>query len=183
MTPTVITSNLYLKTAVTQLFEKDLAAKNICLIDFDEQLTLHGLLDILKKNIDIEKARVVFVGTPSLFRGFVLKHDWIDLSLPLNNIRKQISKVEGVTVCTLKDDIYRYLSLRIFSPRQARISLLTASYEVSDISLLTGESEKSIYCEISNIMRKISLRSINHLRYFMMREFRVRKKINITLMI
>lgn len=175
MMPTVITKNLFLKTAITELFERDLAAKDICLIDFDENLTLHGLLDILEKNIDIEKARIVFVGTPSLFRGFVLKHDWIDLSLPLNSIRKKISRVKGVRVWTLKDDIYRYLSLRIVSPRQARISLLSASYEVSDISLLTGQSEKSIYCEISNILRKINLRSINHLRYFVMREFGVSK--------
>ncbi|MFS9771225.1 hypothetical protein U0Y97_10320 [Enterobacter chuandaensis] len=169
--PSIITQNVYLEKSLDCILRIIEHRENVIIIDVDMQLTLRKLISLLDELSVDSKTKVIFTGTPSIYISFFKKFDWMDVGLPLDIFVERLRISRGIKVKALKDAIECYLSLGVLSISQSKIAFLSMHYEVGTIAKILSATEKNIYTMINIIEHKMNFNSLNHLRYFMIREY------------
>lgn len=169
----IITRNIYLKYAFDVLYKNALLKRNILVIDVDAHLTLCELLCCINELSHDDTRKIAFTGAAGFYEFFFKNLDWINIHLPRSQLVKRLMTVEGISINTLRALLMNYLTLQDLSSDQVRVALLSTCFEVKLISRVCNISEKTTYGLFYAIFKKMQFSSLNHLRYFMIREYNI----------
>jgi len=168
----LITDNNYLNIALDDLLSEFHGKNELCIIDCDSFESFSDLLNMIRKYNIKNTLKVIFIGKPGIYSSMLEGFVSFGYDLTANELREIIleRKCKLANVELLVEQLISCSTFEALSQKQLQICLLCCRFKVHRVANMLKMTAKNVQQTVNISMRKMNLKSMTHLCYFMMKE-------------